>query len=591
VPLVGTWEICWNQLVEPGESCVPGWRPVPVLGAWSEPGVESPFGGKGFATYRLNVVLPQEVGPLSLAAGGALTAHRLWINGVDRGGAGVIGRSAETTIAGVSNRVYELVSESGAVEFQVQVANFAFRGGGLRRIWFLGQPDSIQRGIGLAILRDGTLFAAGLIVGFGYLTLFALRPAERARGYFGMIALGLGLRAVPASITTFGELVAPWMTWDFIVRAEYFGAAVVGFAFAGYARTKVPGIMPPRTVNIIQVVAVAFGVVVALAPMPIVLATLPVQWAYAVVLIGLIVLCYGRAWLRGVPGVGVTAVTAVLYLCVVAHDILRSIQSGVGVPIELFPYAIVLWIFAEAYQLLQGFHKSFEEVESLSEELGDANFELQETEAAIVRFVPFDFLRELGKESLRDVQSGDHARSEMSVLHCRFHPARGKTDSEDSGESFERINELIEALEPCIYRQNGFLNDYRGDGFQAFFPGGPPDAVAAAVEIRDAAREFAATGAPSGRGPIEVGMGIDTGWVQLGTIGSGEHLVRCVFGGPVERSRQIAYASNGRLGSVMISGTTRDGLGQDVWFDVQPIEGAEVGSDGSIEIFEIGEHR
>ena len=86
-------------------------------------------------------------------------------------------------------------------------------------------------------------------------------------------------------------------------------------------------------------------------------------------------------------------------------------------------------------------------------------------------------------------------------------------------------------------------------------------------------------------------MGIDTGWVQLGTIGSGEHLVRCVLGGPVERSRQIAYASNGRLGSVMISGTTRDGLGQDVWFDVQPIEGAEVGSDGSIEIFEIGEHR
>ena len=77
VPLVGTWEICWNQLLEPGHPCSPGWRPIPVRGAWSEPAVESPFGGKGFATYRLRVALPPHANPLSVAVGSPLTAHRI----------------------------------------------------------------------------------------------------------------------------------------------------------------------------------------------------------------------------------------------------------------------------------------------------------------------------------------------------------------------------------------------------------------------------------------------------------------------------------------------------------------------------------
>ena len=110
------------------------------------------------------------------------------------------------------------------------------------------------------------------------------------------------------------------------------------------------------------------------------------------------------------------------------HDILRTLQSGIGAPIELYPYAIVLWILVEAYELMRLFYRTFEQVESLSDELTEANFELQETEAAIVRFVPFDFLRLLGKQSIRDVHAGDHARSRMTVLQCGFHSSAKSLD-------------------------------------------------------------------------------------------------------------------------------------------------------------------
>jgi len=576
VSLVGTWEICWNQLLEPGEVCRPGWRPVRVRGIWSEEAVGSPFGGMGVATYRLRISLPPGTGSLSLAVGSPYTAHRLWIDGVDRGRVGIVGRTAETTVSGVSNRVYELEPGSSEVDLQLQVANFVFRGGGLRRLWYVGQAESIQRGIGLAILREGTLFAVGVVIGLGFLVLFALRSTERSRGYFGMMALALGLRAVPASLSTFGELVAPWLTWELVIRLEYLGAAFTGFAFAGYARTKVAGIMPPRTMNGLQLAAIAFGLIVAFAPMPIALASLPAQWAFSVILIGLIILCYGRAWTRGVPGVGITAATAVLYVGFVAHDIVRSILSDVGAPLELFPYAIVLWIFAEAFQLLQAFHQSFEQVELLSGELSDANFELQETEAAIVRFVPFDFLRTLGKDSIREVHAGDHARSKMSVLHCGFHLKGNVPDRAIPENEFERVNNLVGRLEPCIDHHDGFLNDYRGDGFQAFFAGGAADAVASACEILEAAREFNNQAASSGRLGIDVGIGIDTGWIQLGTIGSGEHLLRGVVGEPVNVARRIEALAARTEGKVLISAATREGLGEACRFTMRAVEGAEI---------------
>jgi hypothetical protein len=591
VALLGTWQVCWNQLLEPGEACPSAWRTVPVRGLWFEDEVGSPFGGRGVATYRMRIDLPGSRGPLSLLAGGPLTAHRLFIDGIERGRLGRVGETAETTEAEVQNRVYELKPGPRELDLLVQVANFEFRGGGLRRIWFVGEADSIQRGIGRAILREGTLFAVGVVVGLGFLTLFALRPSERARGYFGLIALVVGLRAVPASISNFGELIAPWMTWGFTVRAEYLGMAVAYFAAVGYSRTKVAGITPPRTMDLLQLVAIALAAIVAFAPMPVVLATLPLQYVLPMVLIGLVIVCYGRAWKRGVPGAAITTITAILYVGFVAHDILRTIRIGTGAPVELFPYAVVLWIFAEAFQLLREFHASLAQVETLSDELSEANFELQETEAEIVRFIPFDFLRLLGKKSIREVEPGDHARTKMSVLQCGFHTAR--MDEGDSfparlDREFERINERISRYEPVIHHNNGFLHDYSHDGFQAFFPGGPIDAVRAAFGILAAEHDVEPDPGSSGGAAVEVGIGIDTGWVQLGTIGSGQHLVRGVVGEAVERARRVEEASMGTQTRVVISDSTRAGLVEDTRFEVRAVVDFEIRVGGvAIELYEV----
>ena len=126
----------------------------------------------------------------------------------------------------------------------------------------------------------------------------------------------------------------------------------------------------------------------------------------------------------------------------------------------------------ESVSVLRAYTHVYSRIERLSSDLQEANFELRDTEQAIVRFVPFDFLRSLGKEAIRDVHAGDSAITEMTVMHCGFHMNTPAT--------VEATHELADRLAPCIHRHDGFLNDYRGDGLQALFQSRPNDALAAA---------------------------------------------------------------------------------------------------------------
>ena len=108
--LGGEWAVCWGQLLEPdGAPCLErNASTLPVTAMWSEAPAKSPFGGKGVATYTLDIELPPGTGPLALRVGSPLTAYRLWINGVPQGGIGKVGRTPETTDTGPRNRVFQL---------------------------------------------------------------------------------------------------------------------------------------------------------------------------------------------------------------------------------------------------------------------------------------------------------------------------------------------------------------------------------------------------------------------------------------------------------------------------------------------------
>ncbi len=526
VALEGEWEICWDALVDPGTgACPAGWEPFPVPRMWTDSGVDSPIGGRGVASYRARIALPRDAPRLTLRVGAPLTAYRLWLDGEARGGVGEVSTRPDTGVARLANRQFDLRVGATELDVLVHVSNWAFRGGGLRRTWYLGGADQITARNGYELLLYSAFASTSTVIGLVFLTQFAFRRSERARGWFGLFAVLVGLRVIPGGTSDLYQLLGGWASFGQLLRLEYANTAFVMFAGGGYLLTKVPEVLPPRLIRLLQYVALALVPIHLFAPLDMVLATLPVILALAPLGIGLAIVGYGRATWRGVSEARSTLVASLVFAIGILHDVFRT-QTGVGAPIELFPYFVVVWIAAEAQSLIQSFARTFARAEQLSDELQESNFELQETEEAVVRFVPFDLLRMLGKESIRDVRAGDNVDVELTVLSGFLAAPPG----ESAKGSFARVSELIDRVEGAIRGRDGFLSEQLGDRIVALFPGEVDHAIEAADEIQQAAARLGFAG---------VRIGIATGPVVLGTVGDGEHLSGIAVGPAVSLARQL----------------------------------------------------
>ncbi len=200
-------------------------------------------------------------------------------------------------------------------------------------------------------------------------------------------------------------------------------------------------------------------------------------------------------------------------------------------------------------QISQGFNRMTESLSRTLEDLDARNRDLFQTNQATSRFVPFQFLKLLGKESIREIELGQHRAIELSILFCDIRGFTTFAEKMGPEETFRFINRYLERMEPEIHRCGGFINDFFGDGVMALFPSAPDSAIWAALgmleELEGLNRELESEGSER----IGIGIGINTGPLMLGTIGGRDRLTCTVVGDPANLASRIEgmtrlYGSN-----------------------------------------------
>jgi class 3 adenylate cyclase len=149
---------------------------------------------------------------------------------------------------------------------------------------------------------------------------------------------------------------------------------------------------------------------------------------------------------------------------------------------------------------------------------------------------------------------------EASIL---FLDVRGFTEFAERAAAHEvvaSLNKLYEAVVPVIERHGGHANKFVGDGLLAVFgaPERRPDhagrAVAAACDIAQLVREGAG-------GELQVGLGVNSGRVVVGTIGGGGRRDFTVIGDPVNTAARVEAATRLTGDEILITETTLGLLG------------------------------
>ncbi len=144
---------------------------------------------------------------------------------------------------------------------------------------------------------------------------------------------------------------------------------------------------------------------------------------------------------------------------------------------------------------------------------------LHKINTATGKFVPHEFIRSLGKESITEIRLGDHVQREVTVLFADIRDYTSLSEKMEPEENFRFVTAYSKRMGLIIDRNNGFINQYYGDGIMALFLDKPTDAVEAAIEMQKKIRDYNKRRILKTRKPIRVGVGMHTGPLIMGIIG------------------------------------------------------------------------
>ncbi|MEM7181419.1 MAG: adenylate/guanylate cyclase domain-containing protein [Spirochaetota bacterium] len=135
------------------------------------------------------------------------------------------------------------------------------------------------------------------------------------------------------------------------------------------------------------------------------------------------------------------------------------------------------------------------------------------------RFVPIEFLDYLDRESVVDIVLGDQIELDMSILFSDIRSFTTISEKMTADETFKFINSYLEAMEPQVQKNNGFVDKYIGDAIMALFKDSN-NAIDAAINMLDELYHFNQRREQRGEITIKIGIGIHTGKLILGVVGS-----------------------------------------------------------------------
>lgn len=126
----------------------------------------------------------------------------------------------------------------------------------------------------------------------------------------------------------------------------------------------------------------------------------------------------------------------------------------------------------------------------------------------------------------------------------------------------QMLNEYFDAMVEIVFRHGGTVDKFMGDGLMVFFgdPESQPDhalrCVRAAIDMQRKVREIRERWVSEGKMPLQIRIGINTGQVIVGNMGSARRLSYTVLGSDVNLAQRLE--SNSPVNGVLISHATHE---------------------------------
>jgi adenylate cyclase len=167
-----------------------------------------------------------------------------------------------------------------------------------------------------------------------------------------------------------------------------------------------------------------------------------------------------------------------------------------------------------------------------------------------------EMLKDPGKLKL----GGD--KKELSVL---FSDIRGFTTISEGltpEDLVHLLNEYLTVMTDIVFKYDGTLDKYIGDALMAIYgaplerPDHPVRACASALDMMEGLKRLNEKWIKEGKNPLDIGIGINTGMMMVGNMGSDQRFDYTVMGDAVNLSSRLEGANKAYKTNILISDST-----------------------------------
>ncbi|PKA17657.1 adenylate/guanylate cyclase domain-containing protein [Leptospira haakeii] len=251
-----------------------------------------------------------------------------------------------------------------------------------------------------------------------------------------------------------------------------------------------------------------------------------------------------------------------------------SIKLAVGIGVcGLFG----LWDTIDAMTKIAGFHYPFFKISfsvfilviisllvsryvSLYKQSQALNLEIAKQRDAFYRFVPSEFISILDRESPVEIKIGDSKEKTMSVFFADLRGYTTVSEKLSPDENIKYLNKYFSAFEDIIFKNAGFVDKYIGDAIMALFSdhsdraekdnfNSADNALQSAIDM---VRYVESLNDGIGIG-ADLGIGVNTGPLILGTVGSERRIDTTVVGDTVNLSSRVQSLSGFYKSKILVT--------------------------------------
>ncbi|HEY3447150.1 MAG TPA: adenylate/guanylate cyclase domain-containing protein [Myxococcales bacterium] len=247
--------------------------------------------------------------------------------------------------------------------------------------------------------------------------------------------------------------------------------------------------------------------------------------------------------------------------------VLSGLRSAIGVPLVVGKDVRAILVLATK-ERVDYFSK--QELDFLMAIAAQASQSLEAAETArqlaadaanrahLLRYLPPALVEQVVSGVSTLTAAGD--AHEVSLVFADIHGFTALAEQMSPREVVSLLNEHFAQMAEIVFFHGGVLDKFVGDSVMAIWgvtersPLSPVKALRAAVEMQQRVGDMNALRAASGKPQFEIGIGVHTGWVIFGSIGSARRQDYTVIGDAVATAYKLAGAA--KAGQIVASEIT-----------------------------------